>query len=135
VDHATAARLLTEARVGRLATVRADGRPHMVPCCFVYTGDAVYSAVDDVKPKFSPALRRLDNLRANPAATLLVDHYSDDWAQLWWIRVDGDARIVDDVVERERAIAQLCLKYEQYARRPPPGPVLAIDVTGWRAWP
>ena len=87
------------ARVARLATVTVDGRPHIVPCCFALrrapvTGgsrEVVYSAVD-AKPKSTTALRRLDNLRANPHAALLVDHYSDDWSTLWWVRVDGEGR-------------------------------------------
>ncbi len=133
--HAIARERLRDARVARLATVTADGRPHLVPCCFVLVDDVVYSAVDDVKPKTSAALRRIVNVRANPAASLLVDHYDDDWSTLWWVRVDGVARVLDDGPERERALDALAAKYDQYARARPPGPVLALDVTGWRAWP
>lgn len=122
------------ARVGRLATVTAAGRPHVVPCCFVLAGDVVYTAVD-AKPKSTLALRRLDNVRANPAASLLVDHYEDDWTRLWWVRLDGSARIVDREEERDRALGALATKYIQYQGSPPPGPVLALDVTTWRAWP
>jgi PPOX class probable F420-dependent enzyme len=123
-----------EARVGRLATVTADGRPHVVPCCFVLAGETVYSAVD-AKPKTTLALRRLDNIRAHPTAALLVDHYADDWSALWWVRLDGDARVVADPGERARALGLLADKYPQYAHSPPPGEVLAVDVTAWRAWP
>src|SRR5947209_988633 len=88
VDHATMRQRMREARVGRLATVTGEGRPHVVPCCFVLAGDAavVYSAVDG-KPKSTLQLRRLANIRANPYASLLVDHYADDWSALWWVRV------------------------------------------------
>jgi len=127
-------RRMDEARVGRLATVRPSGRPHVVPCCFVLTGDVVYSAVD-TKPKSTLELRRLENLLANPSAALLVDHYSDDWSDLWWIRVDGAARVLVGGVERDHALELLADKYAQYRRDPPPGPVVAIDVTVWRAWP
>ena len=123
------------ARVARLATVTADGRPHVVPCCFVLAGDVVYSAVDDVKPKSTRALRRLDNIAAHPRASLLVDFYDDDWKQLWWVRVDGAARVVVDGTERDDAITRLAEKYRQYAETPPPGAVIAIAVDGWRAWP
>src|ERR671910_394708 len=87
MDLATMRRRVFEARVGRLATGTAAGRAHLVPCCFMLDGDTVFSAVD-AKPKSTLALRRLDNLRAHPAASLLVDHYSDDWSQLWWVRLD-----------------------------------------------
>jgi PPOX class probable F420-dependent enzyme len=106
-----------------------------VPCCFVLVDDVVYTAVDDVKAKSTAALRRLDNVRANPVATLLVDHYDDDWSALWWVRADGVARLLVDGPERERALDALAAKYEQYARDRPPGTVLALDVTTWRAWP
>lgn len=123
-----------EARSGVLSTVTADGRPHAVPCCFVLDGDALYSAVD-AKPKSTLELRRLDNLAANPAACLLVDRYDDDWSQLWWIRVDGTGRVVEDSDERDRALDLLAAKYTQYQATRPPGPVIAIDVVSWRSWP
>jgi PPOX class probable F420-dependent enzyme len=100
----------------------------------VLAGETVYSAVD-AKPKTTLALRRLENIRAHPTAALLVDHYDDDWSALWWVRLDGDARVVADAGERARALGLLADKYPQYARSPPPGDVLAIDVTAWRAWP
>jgi PPOX class probable F420-dependent enzyme len=125
---------VAEAPVGRLATVDRSGRPHLVPCCFVLVGDTIYSAVDG-KPKSTPALRRLDNLRAHPHAALLVDHYADDWSTLWWVRVDGDGRVLDPGVEQDEALALLLAKYDQYRSVPLPGPVLAIAITRWRAWP
>ena len=54
---------------------------------------------------------------------------------MWWVRVDGTGRIVDEADERHRAIDLLAAKYEQYRAAPPPGPVLAIDIDGWRMWP
>ena len=122
------------APVGRLATVTADGRPHLVPCCFALNGETAYSAVDH-KPKSTRQLRRLTNLRANPNAALLVDHYVDDWSMLWWVRVDGIGRILEDGTELASSVALLVAKYSQYRREPPAGPVIAIDVTSWRAWP
>ena len=122
-----------EAPVARLGTVDADGRPHLVPCCFALEGDVAYSVVDH-KPKRTAALRRLDNIRAHPVACLLVDHYEDDWSQLWWVRLDGTARVVTDGPEHERAIALLTAKYPQYRATPPSGAVVAIDVTAVRSW-
>jgi PPOX class probable F420-dependent enzyme len=135
VDAATMLARVAAARVGRLATVTAEGRPHVVPCCFAVDGGRVVTAVD-AKPKSTTALRRLDNVRANPSVALLVDHYDDaDWSQLWWVRVDGTARVVDGVAEREAALAALAAKYPQYRETPPPGPVVVVEPTAWRSWP
>ncbi|WP_419846162.1 TIGR03668 family PPOX class F420-dependent oxidoreductase [Candidatus Poriferisocius sp.] len=123
-----------EARSAILSTITADDRPHAVPCCFFLKGDVVYSAVD-AKPKSTLALRRLDNLTANPAACLLVDCYDDDWSKLWWIRVDGTARVLIDGDERDHALDLLAAKYPQYQTTRPPGPVIAMDIVSWRSWP
>ena len=119
--------------MARLGTVDAEGRPHLVPCCFAFAGEVAYSVVDH-KPKRSAALRRLDNIRANPSACLLVDQYSDDWSELWWVRFDGQARLLTEGQEHEHALDLLCAKYAQYRATPPSGTVMAIDVTAVRTW-
>jgi PPOX class probable F420-dependent enzyme len=124
---------LTAARVARLGTTDPDGRPHLVPIVFALEGDTLYSAVDR-KPKRSAKLRRIENARARPDVTILVDHYDDDWSRLWWIRLRGRARVLDDGEERERALTLLQEKYPQYRTEPPDGPVLAVDVTDVREW-
>ncbi len=126
-------RLATTAPVARLATIDGDGRPHLVPCCFALDGDVAYSVVDH-KPKRTTALRRLDNIAANPEVAVLADRYADDWTQLWWVRLDGTARVVTDGPEHERAIALLTAKYPQYRATPPSGAVVAIDVVTFRSW-
>lgn len=133
MDSGEMRRRVGEARSGVLSTVTADGRPHAVPCCFFLKGDVVYSAVD-AKPKSTLALRRLDNLAVSPAACLLVDCYEDDWSKLWWIRVDGTARVLIDGDERDHALDLLAAKYPQYQTTRPPGPVIALDITFWRGW-
>lgn len=129
-------RRVAEARVARLGTVAGDGRPHLVPCCFALDGDTFHTAVDGVKAKSTTALRRLDNIRANPATSVLVDHYDDDWSTLWWVRMDGDARIVDVDTDAGRVGADLLReKYVQYRDGPLPGPLIVVRVATWRAWP
>jgi PPOX class probable F420-dependent enzyme len=130
--------LVTAARVARLATVDADGRPHLVPVCFVLSADSagadrVHIAVDH-KPKRGTELRRTANLRATGRASLLVDHYDEDWSRLWWVRLDGYGAPVDDAAEAERAIDALAAKYPQYRADRPDGPVSRIEVTGYRGW-
>ena len=124
---------LTAARVARLATIDPDGRPHLVPIVFAHDGDTLYSAVDR-KPKRARTLRRIENARSRPDVTVLVDHYEENWARLWWIRLRGRARVLDEGEERRRALALLAEKYPQYRAEPPDGPVLAIDVVETREW-
>jgi len=129
---------VANARVARLATVGGDGRPHLVPICFALVGDGLvggvlYSAVDH-KPKRSARLRRLANVESTPDVCVLVDAYDEDWSRLWWVRLDGRGRVVPDPDEAAVALDALGARYEQYAARPPSGPILAIDIGRWTSW-
>ena len=133
MDEARCRARVSVARVGHLATVRPDGHPHVVACCFALQGDRLWTAID-AKPKATPRLQRLANVRAHPWASLLVDHYEEDWDALWWVRVDGSAAVVDDGDELEAGLAALIAKYRQYTSALPLGPVIAIEVERWRGW-
>ena len=126
-------RRLAAARVGELATIGPAGRPHVVPICFALAGDHIVSAVD-AKPKTTTGLRRLDNVRGNPDVSLLVHAYDEDWTQLWWVRVDGRAEVVEDGPIRADAIEALAAKYPQYRTNEPPGAVIRIAIETWRGW-
>jgi PPOX class probable F420-dependent enzyme len=127
-------RRVADSRVARLATLDADGRPHLVPITFVLVEETLYSAVD-AKPKRSRTLRRIENARRRPDVTVLVDHYDDDWTRLWWVRLRGRARVLEAGDEAERALTLLVAKYEQYQHAAPGLPVLAVDIDEWRGWP
>ena len=118
------------ARVARLATVGADGNPHVVPICFALDGDTLYTAVD-AKPKSTRALRRLANIRANPRVEVVIDHYEDDWTRLWWVRLAGRARVVES---DPRGLELLRAKYPQYRDDPPPGPFVVVTVESRQEW-
>lgn len=120
------------ARVARLATASADGRPHLVPVVFAVEGDRIYSAVD-AKPKRTRELRRLANVAENPSVTLLVDHYEEDWTALWWVRADGRGRILDPAADAEARRAIELLR-ERYPQQRDAGTVLAVDVGHWSGW-
>jgi PPOX class probable F420-dependent enzyme len=120
-----------QAPVARLATVAADGRPHLVPVVFAVVGDVIVTAVDH-KPKTTVRLRRLANIAANPRVALLVDEYADDWSQLWWARADGTARTADEPGEKLRTA--LAARYRQYADQPPAGPYILVTVDRWSGW-
>jgi PPOX class probable F420-dependent enzyme len=121
------------ARVARLATVRPDGAPHLVPVVFVLDDDTVWLVVDE-KPKRHRRLQRLVNIRAESRVSLLVDSYDEDWSRLWWVRADGRARIVGEGPKLERALSLLLDRYPQERAQPPEGPALAVDVERWRYW-
>jgi PPOX class probable F420-dependent enzyme len=129
----SARELFASAAVARLATVGADGAPHLVPVCFAVVGNVVYSAVDD-KPKRTTDLARLANIAAEPRVALLADHYDGDWTRLWWVRADGQAGIVTAADERGLALEALAEAYPQYAGRTPQGPVIGIAVDRWSGW-
>jgi PPOX class probable F420-dependent enzyme len=124
------------ARVGRLATIDRNGRPHVVPICFAMADDRIVSVVDD-KPKRTTALRRLDNVRDHPDVQLVVDHYDDDdWSALWWVRISGRAHVLERGTAHESAIDLLAEKYRHYRVHRPSGPVLVIEIStisGWEA--
>ncbi|GBE63858.1 PPOX class F420-dependent oxidoreductase [Mycobacterium sp. MFM001] len=140
------------APVARLATVAPDGMPHLVPVVFALglsrgdplrpasprlrsptDDDVVYTAVD-AKPKSTQRLRRLANIEQNPRVSVLVDHYADDWAQLWWVRVDGVAQIHREGGTLQAGYELLRAKYRQYQSVPLDGPVIAVAVRRWSSW-
>jgi len=126
----------TQSPVARLATITTDGIPHLVPVVFAVGGDSndvVYTAVD-AKPKTTQRLRRLANIENNPQASLLVDHYADDWTQLWWVRVDGVAAIHRDDEAMRTGYRLLRAKYAQYQSVALNGPVIAVTVRRWSSW-
>ncbi len=119
--------------VVRLGTADAQGRPHVVVVTFAVDGDTVYTAVDQ-KPKSSHNLKRLRNVAENPRVTMLADHYSDDWDELWWVRADGRAAILDDQPRMAGPLGLLADRYWQYREAPPAGPVLVVTVERWSGW-
>ncbi len=127
-------RRVANSRVGRLATITAQGHPHIVPVCFAVDDSRIFTAVDR-KPKTTTALKRFDNVRSHPRASLLIDFWDEDWSQLWWVRADGRARVLEGGPEFDGALGVLGDKYRtQYALEGPTGPVIAIDVDRWLGW-
>jgi PPOX class probable F420-dependent enzyme len=134
MDEKEARARFAAARVARLATVRPDGAPHLVPVVFVLERDTVWLVVDE-KPKRHRRLQRVVNIRAEPRVSLLADSYGEDWNRLWWVRADGRARIVGEGHELERAVSLLLDRYPQERGQPPKGPALAVEVERWHRWP
>jgi len=129
-------RFLRSARTGHLATADAKGRPQVVPVCFVFDGQAIYSVLD-AKPKTTPLrqLRRVKNILANPQVSLVVDHYEEDWDKLQYILVSGDAELLESDEKWVVAIAMLREKYPQYqAMDLDQSPVIKITPVRYSPW-
>ncbi len=126
----TERRFLAAARVARLATADADGRPHVVPVCVALAGDAVVTPIDEKPKAVGPsALRRVRDVRANPRVALVADRYEADWDRLGWVQVRGTATVVEpgDAGHAE-AVDALREKYDQYADHAlEQRPVLRVD--------
>lgn len=129
-------RFLATQRVARLATVSANGKPHIVPVVYTYDGKHVYIVLDEKRKRVAPLrLKRARNIAANPYVSVLVDRYSEDWRKLVWVRVDGVARILQRGKAHDRAVALLRAKYPQYRKmKLEARPVIEIAVrrvVGW----
>ena len=133
MDTAEMRRRVGAARIARLATADAEGQPHIVPISFAIDGETLYFAVD-AKPKRTTNLKRLRNIAVNPAVSILIDHYDDDWSMLWWIRLDGRASVLTPDAEIQRALDLLSQRYAQYRATRPRGPVVAVTVDEWVGW-
>jgi PPOX class probable F420-dependent enzyme len=120
------------ARVARLATISADG-PRLVPVTFAWHRGTAVWAVDRVKPKRPGKLRRERDLERDPRVALLVDHYAEDWAELWWVELRGTAAVLEGPAA-EAALDALAERYPPYRDQRPPGPVVAVTPDRWAWW-
>ena len=131
------ARFLTDARVGRLATADAEGRPHVIPVCFAFDGQDIFIVLDQ-KPKTVALtrLRRVRNILSNPQASLVVDHWDEDWQALRYILASCRAELLTgEEDEAARAIALLREKYRQYREMDLDGnPVIKLAPQRFTAW-
>lgn len=119
--------------VGRFATTYPSGEPHIIPVTFAVVGNAIVHMVDQ-KPKMTQHLQRIVNIEASPNVSLLVDEYDDDWDQLWWVRIDGLARVATSGSDWRDARSALIKKYAQYREWPPAGQVVYLEITKVTSW-
>ena len=128
--------LLNETPLGHLATADAHGRPYVVPFCFVCDGGQIYSVLD-AKPKSAELrrLRRVRNILDNPRVSMVIDHYDPDWSKLWYLLVQGTAKLLEPGQEHASALGKLRAKYPQYRQMDlDDNPMIRISperVTGW----
>lgn len=131
LDRDDAMARFAAARVARLATVRPDGSPRLVPVTFAVVDGLVASAVDTVKPKRDTRLARLTDVEGDPRVGLLADEYDEDWSRLWWVRLDGTAALRS---EWPAAVEALRAKYEMYQDAPFAPPYLEVRPSRWTGW-
>jgi PPOX class probable F420-dependent enzyme len=134
LDPAEARERFARSPVLRLATAGQDGRPHVVPCTFAVDAAGRIAIGIDHKPKSSASLRRLTNIAENPRVSLVVDHYADDWSQLWWARADGAASVERSGAGHAAHWELLRRRYPQYAGQVLDGPVIVVEVESWSGW-
>ncbi len=128
--------LLLESRLAHLATSTKDGKPHVVPICYVYDGASIYSPIDEKPKRASPnRLRRVLNIVENPHVSLVVDRYGEDWSELRYVIMRGFAEIVREGEEQKRAVSLLREKYSQYRSMKLEGrPIIKITPARVIAW-
>lgn len=107
---------LETARVGRLATADARGRPNVVPFCFALCDDRLVSSIDEKPQRTNPtSLRRVRDVRENPSVAAVVDEYSEEWTELRWVQVRGQAAILHPGDDGHVAgVDALRTTYDQY---------------------
>jgi PPOX class probable F420-dependent enzyme len=107
--------LIRSARFAHLATADSAGQPLVIPICFVFDGNRIYSPIDEKPKRIAPQkLKRLRNIEANPQVSLVIDRWDEDWRKLAYILVSGKARILLSGQRHRRAVNLLRKKYRQY---------------------
>jgi PPOX class probable F420-dependent enzyme len=119
-----AAELVARERVCRVATANPEGQPHLVPVCHVVAGGKLYIGSGDEGAK-------VRNLRSNPRITVTVDLYSEYWAELKGVMVQGTAKLIERGPAFQRAKRKLYAKYPQYAKEAAlaPSDSVVIEIT------
>ena len=124
---------------GVLGTVHPDRGVDAVPVVFVVADGQLVVPIDTVKAKSGGRLQRLRNLEADDRCVLLVDHYDDDWSQLWWVRVHArGAEVADTEPAAESHRTALARAFPAYATDGAVTSVIVLtvdEVTGWAADP
>lgn len=102
-----------------------------MPIVFAYEHPHLYSPIDR-KPKHVEdwrRLRRVRNIVMNGRVSVVVDHWDEDWARLRFTLVEGTAEVLEEGLERDRAVDLLQAKYEQYRKLPLLGaPVIRVTI-------
>ena len=132
---------LVAARHATLATIDPDGRPRPVPICFIVDAAdparvRLLTPLDD-KPKAGDkrALGRVRDIGDRPAVSVLVERWDEDWSRLGWLRLDGQATLLEPSDAPLDAVGRLRAKYPQYSTHAlETSPMIAIEVQHATSW-
>jgi nitroimidazol reductase NimA-like FMN-containing flavoprotein (pyridoxamine 5'-phosphate oxidase superfamily) len=108
-------------RVAYLATVFADGRPHVVPISAVLDLNRLVFASER-------STQKIRNLAGDPHCSIGCDEYHEDWDQLKQVVMHGQAYFVDSGPEFERDRGLLYAKFPQYEAKAPIEPETSVIV-------
>jgi hypothetical protein len=129
------ARVLRDARVGRLATADPPASPRRARLLRVRRRRAATRRGRQAQAhaRLTPA----EEHRGEPQASLVVDVWDEDWTKLCWVIVEGRAEVLTSGAEFTRAIDQLVAKYPQYRAMGldrTEGAVIRLEASRVRAW-
>ena len=102
-------------RVARMATVDKSGKPLVLPICYAYYGNYLYTPIDKKPKRVAPKeLKRIKNIEINPQVSVLIDRYYEDWTRIAYIIIHGTAVVIDRGKEYRESLTILGEKYRQY---------------------
>lgn len=130
-------RILDTTPVACLAQKDLGGAPQALPFVFARVARSLWSPIDG-KPKKHARLSRLEWIAADPQVLVLVDHYEDDWTRLWWLKLAGQATVVNAQEPGwSEAVSGLAKKYPQYDETPMfigTPTMMRIEIQHWKSW-
>ncbi len=119
---------VSDAPVCRIATVRDEGAPHLIPVCPVFDGESTVYV--DIANRSASA----EGVRADGRVAVLIDHYEDDWTKLKAVLLHCRAEVVNGK-EQDRAWEMIREKFPQYSSVDwSPRLTLALRIDDWRQW-
>ncbi len=108
-----------------------------MPVVFALDGTRILIPIDTVKQKRTTDLQRTKNLRADSHCALIVEHYSEDWDDLWWVRVHArGSECPPDAMNTVRGV--LAARHPRYREEGSIASALVLDpqaFSGWAASP
>ena len=127
-------------RVARLSTSDSNGQPHVIPICYGFDGQHIYTALDFKSKRVEfRKLKRVTNILDNPQVAVVIDDFSEDWSDLSYVLIIGQGEILDNGLKRDAAEKLLRAKYYQYSQSLTSGcPILKITpskIIEWRNQP
>ena len=102
-------------KIARMATVDKSGKPLVLPICYAYDGNCIYTPIDKKPKRVAPMeLKRIKNIVINPNVSVLIDRYYEDWTRIAYIIIHGTAIVIHRGKEYQESLRILSEKYRQY---------------------